>query len=533
MSSSLPNILLIVADCARADKWHDDGRNTVTPNMDRLAAEGVALPYTIAEKSCTTPAFASILTGLYAARHGVHYVFGYRLPAQVPMLTTTLRTAGYHTYAEATGPLLEEVGLTRGFEHYEYRAPYDYLDNVWGEQFVRRLRAGHYQAPWFIMLHLWELHLTRRVLPAYRKPEFGHNEYEQAVSCLDAQLGRVFDAVDENTITVFTGDHGEKTPDEHYLGGTAVDYARRRLHLDKAQGLAMYKVGFVTGPSVLHELYHQVAPEIKDLSLDEVWPKPRFGALDRLMDRLRTMWLLPLLYAHDFLALRAPLRLTRMMRRRGLLDPERARRKVSRFMKSVGHDRVVQMHMRMWINTYKINMEDGHGVHVYDFLNRVPLVIHWPAGLSGGRRLGDMVRQVDVVPTIMDLAGVRPPGNGAIDGQSLKGLLDGNGWQPRDAFLSLTGFTRDLEMFGVRTTTHKYTYGPRNPELPDELYDLVADPDEVHNLAEADPVRCAELRGLTEHLAPRELEIRPEMVVPSVDEQVEMEQRMRDLGYIE
>jgi arylsulfatase A-like enzyme len=533
MAKTLPNVLLIVADCGRSDKWLGHGRTTVTPNVDRLAAQGVSLPCTITEKSCTSPSIVTLLTGLFCPRHGVHYVFGYRLPECIPTLTEVLAEHGYNTYAEATGPLLPEMGLVGRFDHYEYRSPYDYLDTEWGAQFVDRLRNGHYRKPWFLIVHLWELHLARRVLREFRQPQFGRNEYEQSVSSLDAQLGRVFEAVDGNTITIFTSDHGETTPDEEYRDGTAVAYARRRLGLDQAEGLPLYKVGWVAGPSVLYELYGRFAPQIKDMRLDQLWPKPQFGVWDRLLDRLRLVWLLPLLYAHDLVALGAPLKLTKLLRKRGMLNPQRAQRKVSRLIKAVGHDRMIQMHMRMWINTYKVNMQDGHGVHVYDFLNRVPLVIRWPGHLPTGAVIQRMVREPDILPTIMELVGIDARRCADIDGRSFKPLLHHDTWQPRPAYLSLTGFTSDLELRGVRTEAHKYTYGPRNPDLPEELYDLNKDPREAANIAAHQPRLCEQLRQQAESLMPAGAEIESEMLQMTPDEQGQIERRLRDLGYID
>ena len=377
-SKPLPNILLIVADCARSDRWLGPGRTARTPHVDRLALEGLALPTAIVEKACTTPSFSTLLTGLYSPRHGVHLVWGYRLPDQVPMLTHTLTQRGYQTYAEVTGPLLPEMGLARGFEQYTYRAPTDGLHTAWGDQFVQRLRAGHYRAPWLIMLHLWELHPQRRIAPEFNTPDFGDEEYDRAVSSLDAQLARVFAATPDNTLTVFTGDHGEKSPREQYRPGTAVDYACKLLRIDEADGMAPFSVAQWAGPSVLQQLYGQCTPMMRKVNLRDMPREKRFGFWARLRDRLRLLQLTPTIFLQDLLALGAPVKLTRMLERRGLLDPNRARRKVERLTRAMSQKQLLDMHMRMWINSYKRNIDDGHIIHVYDFLVKVPLILHWP-----------------------------------------------------------------------------------------------------------------------------------------------------------
>jgi arylsulfatase A-like enzyme len=110
MNGERPNILMVVLDCARSDRWLGPDKTARTPTLDRLAAEGVCLSTTIVETAATTPAFAGLLTGTYSFRHGISSVGGYRLSADLPTLPELLKAAGYHTYAEVTGPL---VGVAR------------------------------------------------------------------------------------------------------------------------------------------------------------------------------------------------------------------------------------------------------------------------------------------------------------------------------------------------------------------------------------------------------------------------------------
>ena len=532
MSAQRPNILLIVADCARSDRWLGADRRTKTPNVDRLASAGIALPTTIVEKACTTPSFATLLTGRYSPRHGVHLVWGYRLPSQVPMATELLGQHGYHTYAEVSGPLLPEMGLDRGFETYSYRAPCDGLHTAWGDQFIERLRSGYYKSPWFIMLHLWELHPDRRVDPARDSEEYGSCEYDRAVSSLDEQVGRVLAAVNDDTLTIFTGDHGEKMATEEYRPGTAVDYSRKLLGIDEAEGMAPFGVAAWAGPSVLQELYGQCTPMMRKVRVKDA-PRPKFDRWSRLRDRMSLLRLTPMIFLQDLLSLGAPLKLTRMLEKRGLLDPNRAKRKVADFSKSVGQDRLLEMHMRMWINSYKRNLEEGHILHVYDFLVKIPLVLRWPGRFPAGRVDTRMVRQPDVCVTLLDLLGIEREALGEIDGVSFKTLLDGGEWTSPPAFVSVTGTPADLELHGVRTEEYKYTYGPENEELPQELYDLRSDPGEAHNLAAAKPEKCTELRDLTRRFVTGSTETPLEELALSPEDEQRVQTHLRELGYIE
>ena len=65
---------------------------------------------------------------------------------------------------------------------------------------------------------------------------------------------------------------------------------------------------------------------------------------------------------------------------------------------------------------------------------RVPLVIIWPARIRGGQRFDEPVSMLDILPTVLDLAGVPMPE--VMQGQSLAPLLLGQeGWEPRPVIL--------------------------------------------------------------------------------------------------
>jgi arylsulfatase A-like enzyme/predicted Zn-dependent protease len=140
--------------------------------------------------------------------------------------------------------------------------------------------------------------------------------------------------------------------------------------------------------------------------------------------------------------------------------------------------------------------EATHAYTLYDATQRVPLLLRGP-GLPAGRSVGELVRLADVAPTLLELADL-PPLAGA-SGRSLLPLLRG-GDAPRVAYVETVAGQLDLDwspIYGLRTQTRKYIRAPRP-----ELYDLVADPREQHDLAAARPDERAELdRELDARLA--------------------------------
>ena len=123
---SRPNVLLISLDSTRRDLLSCYGRRPVhaperptSPNLDRLAREGVLMRDAYANSSWTLVSHLSLLTGLTPLAHGVDDVYqSYAGPA--PLLAEVLQGAGYRTAGFYSGPLLEpHHGFGRGFERYE------------------------------------------------------------------------------------------------------------------------------------------------------------------------------------------------------------------------------------------------------------------------------------------------------------------------------------------------------------------------------------------------------------------------------
>ena len=69
--------------------------------------------------------------------------------------------------------------------------------------------TGSLPEPWFMLLHLWELHWPRKASKQFASSRYGKQLYQRSVAYLDSQLPRILGAVDQgNTLLVMTGDHG-------------------------------------------------------------------------------------------------------------------------------------------------------------------------------------------------------------------------------------------------------------------------------------------------------------------------------------
>lgn len=199
-----PNVFMLAIDSLRADAVSGD--HIVTENFDRFASTGAAFHQCICTCTTTTPSFSSMLTGCYPPKHGVRGLQGYRLNPTLTTMPEAFAIAGYKTYAEVTGPLLKETGILRGFTDAHHRQAYRVPFFEWRDRVIARMKA--FPDPWFLMLHIWEVHRPYRAPPDFRKRN-DRGGYEAAVAATDEWLGPVFEAAGDDTLVIITGDHGE------------------------------------------------------------------------------------------------------------------------------------------------------------------------------------------------------------------------------------------------------------------------------------------------------------------------------------
>ena len=150
---------------------------------------------------------------------------------------------------------------------------------------------------------------------------------------------------------------------------------------------------------------------------------------------------------------------------------------------------------------------------MYEESIRVPLLVRYPRRVSAGQVVPEMVLNVDVAPTLLELAGIRESGR-RMDGWSFKPLLEGKKTAWREDFLyeyyEYPGPHSGKKCRGVRTAKWKYIHFFEEPQEY-ELYDLEADPHEMNNL-----VRNPEFRPVMEHLERRMRALREETHDPDL-----------------
>ena len=146
--------------------------------------------------------------------------------------------------------------------------------------------------------------------------------------------------------------------------------------------------------------------------------------------------------------------------------------------------------------------EDTHGVFLYDETIHVPLLLKLPQNQLSSKRIAAHVRLLDIAPTVLEAAGLAVPSQ--MQGQSLLRIAKSNSTTDL-AVYSRSDFPRQAFGWSVLESwrTGKYLY-VRAPKP--ELYDLSADPNATHNLAQTSKATlqtiAAQLDAFDSHFSP-------------------------------
>ncbi|HEV2387109.1 MAG TPA: sulfatase [Candidatus Acidoferrales bacterium] len=269
ISPAAPNVLLVIVDTLRADRLsgYGYGRST-SPNIDRLAREGVAFDAAIAVSSWTLPSHASMMTGVYPDADGVETVSDQLRPRTLT-LPWAMREGGYRTAAFSANMFLfnRRVGLGQGFMRFGdfFFTPADAIAQIyyvsaasnllsqlgWERNLLgRESAAGINRAalawiasdrrPFFLVLNYFDVHdpylppqpyrdmfshrdlpgpvlnIGENIFPQLTPAEIANesNAYDGAIRYADAQLGNLLEELSRrcllrNTLLIVTSDHGE------------------------------------------------------------------------------------------------------------------------------------------------------------------------------------------------------------------------------------------------------------------------------------------------------------------------------------
>ncbi len=256
-----PNIVFIMADdLGYADVSCYGQRDYMTPNVDRLAIEGLKFTQGYSNSASCSPTRTALITGRYQMRLPVGLEEpinpttpkGVGLPPSHPTLPSLLKKAGYGTTLVGKwhlGFLPDYSPLKSGYDHFfgifggsadyfnhgskssaplfEQEVPVDrvgYMTNLLGDRAVQTVEAyARSKEPFLLSLHFTAPHWpwegpddeaeSKRIKNLMHRDGGTQKTYMAMVQSLDSNIGRVLQALDvhglsANTIVIFTSDNG-------------------------------------------------------------------------------------------------------------------------------------------------------------------------------------------------------------------------------------------------------------------------------------------------------------------------------------
>jgi len=379
------NIILITVDALRYDHLGCYGykRNT-SPNIDKLAKEGIVLTQAISQGSFTAPSLPSIMTARYPNRHGVK-AWGDSIDKSLATLAQILKKNGFSTASICASDVFASIlGLDKGFDSLSRHD-----DNlVAGEVTHRAIRwlKDNRSKNFFLWLHYLEPHEPYRP-PLRTKKEFTANIIDKGKQ---AKLVPIL----------------AKDPSDRDVYGAIGGIAKYAV-VDGRRDMEFYVALYDAEIKYADEQIGIFLEKLKEMGLEE-----------------NTLIIL-----------------------------------------SADHGESLGDH----------NLYFTHGQFLYDELIRVPLIIKFKKLFPAYKTIDSQVRLIDVMPTILDIAGIRP--SAKTDGVSLLPLISG-----KSSFPQLCAFSDFDVKKSIRTPEWKLICtDPYGGEY--ELYNLKDDPKESVNLA--------------------------------------------------
>ncbi len=444
MAEKRPNIVVIYTDQQRWDTLGANGNDRIrTPNLDRMAAEGVKFARSYCTTPLCTPSRVGFFTGRYNHANGSYWNGMYVSPAE-PDFAGVLKEAGYRTALIGKDHCFDDERREQAFDylrlasHCAFDPPANKV-----ERRINEVRGGKMQVPMA----------------------------DDPFSPEEDITGHLF-----RTACDFVGESRE---DPFFLWLSIADPHPPYMVCEPYA--SMYDPDDIPPPA-----WEEGETDNKPYRQQLIVEWDRYGR-DYPNDDIRRLiaiyWGM-VTYIDDEIG--------RLLDRLAALGLE--------------EDTIV-----VFTSDHGDYMGDHRmirkGPYLYDCLTRVPLLVRWP-GQVEPQATDAMVENIDVMPTLCELAGVPTPES--CQGSSFAPVLRGDADTHRDAVFLEHGVPgRPLQpgdlsdeeyahlrestahhlcqtisrgpVKGVRTDRWKYCVTPGDV---DELYDLKEDPDELHNLAQ-------------------------------------------------
>ncbi|EAU36078.1 conserved hypothetical protein [Aspergillus terreus NIH2624] len=520
MSQKRPNIIFILADdhASKAISAYGAGINH-TPNIDRLATEGMKFNHCYVTNSICTPSRASILTGTYNHVNGV-MTLNSKINKHLPNVAKTLRSGGYAT------AMIGKWHLGEGTAHeptgFDYWSVLPGQGDYWDPEFTGPM-GTHVESGYATDI-ITEKSLRWMDSVLNQQPPEGREEKQPFfLMCHHKAPHRSWEAHDRHKHMYKDPIRVPETFDDDYRNrAQAAKVAKMRV----AEDLTYQDLGLVQpegGDNVGERVQQEGSNAQRKI------PSPADVTSMRLIDK-ETAEVFTFSTADEL----AQFKFQRYM--------QRYLRTIQAIDDSVGTILSYLEKNELQNDTVVIYSSDQgfflgeHGWFdkrfMYEESFQMPLLMRYPAAIAAGSVCDNMVCNVDFAPTFLDLAGLRIPSY--MQGSSFLPLLQNHGAAPADwqqtayhrYWMNNDEIHQAVAHYGIRDQRYKLIYwynqslgveGSR-PAGPVEgaeweLFDCDRDPLELFNVY-SDPQYQDVARKMTKLLEVKMDEIGDEMVHP-------------------
>lgn len=445
-AGSRPNILFIFSDDhgSQAISAYGEKRHLInTPNIDRIASEGIRFDRCLVTNSLCGPSRATVLTGKYSHLNGFYNNTNSRFDGSQPTFPKLLRAAGYQTALFGKWHLVSDP---TGFDFWEilpdqgqyYNPPMirngkkvtlpGYVTDIIADESIAWLKGRDKTKPFLLMV----------------QNKAPHGEWAPALRDLDWDHGRVY-------------------PEPDTLFDT----------YDNDRGLAWRDQDMNLAKTFSERLAKLITPPYLNAEQRAVWDAyfgPRSAAFRKANPTGRDLvrWRYQS-YMHDYLGTV-----------KGIDD------NVGRLLAALEKEGLADNTIVVYASDQGFFLGE-HGWYdkrwVLEESVRTPLVLRWPGTVKPGSTNGDMVSLLDVAQTFLEAAGVPAPSD--MQGRSFVPLLRGEhpaDWR-KSFYYHFYEFPKPNRVRPHEAViTQRYKLAHYYGDVDDwELYDLQRNPEETRN----------------------------------------------------
>jgi arylsulfatase A-like enzyme len=474
-----PNILFLVLDGFRADLCQGKNKTSITPNIDKLIKNGIYFEQAISSGISSTPSVSSIMTSLYPFESLVQDGNLFKINPKIATYVDELKNNGYYTHA-----IIQKSLAHIGFEKI-FGANLDTYDQtkekLWsglGEKIRKKLSRINKRDSWFCYIQLYDLNLL--IYPKKEQIEKGPPEINSS------QFGKN-------------------------------NYERIISAQDKWIGKIIQQID-LENTLIIFTADHGLESGAFDDELENFdYEQRKRRIIEPGLSLKMGIQMKSIIPFRKKLASRYKEYVNKTKEKRQ--EPEK-----------IKLEKLDSSNYRKRLMEYTILPKSN----IYDDRIRVPLIF-CGNGLPSEKLIDEMVRSVDIFPTIFDICKLSNNLKNR-KGESLLPIITNSEFSKNSVFIeSSVNVTKspDSNLVGIRTSEFKYFRDRNIPEKNVHLFDLKNDPLEENNISSKNQQKIVEfeneLKKINEKL---DFTIKETDEEIGIDEAKEIENKLREAGYI-